>query len=136
MNLSAARAYAAQGRWVAMCPRPHCNAAEMLRPWQPLFHCRACHAEAPCEWPPDAPEISAVLASRQNPAWMNWFPPNHELALRAGCPHGQSVADLLAETEEHQAELAEWASYGPAAPASIRVPQLEQFPLIRPALNA
>lgn len=107
-----ARAYANHGRWVADCPRPHCTNAERLVPWQPVFHCSACHAQAPCQWPPDAPELQAALAGRGNPAWMNWFPDGHEVALRHGCPHGQSVADLIAENAEHATELAEWASFG------------------------
>ena len=110
-----ARAYANHGRWVADCPRPYCGNAELLAPWQPQFHCGTCHAEAPCEWPREAAEISAVLAGRGNPRWQNWFPPEHPLALAAGCPHGQSPADLLGENEEHAAELAEWAAFGPSA---------------------
>ncbi len=107
-----ARAYANHGRWIADCPRPHCGSAELLVPWQPLFHCSACHAEAPCEWPRDAADITTVLAARGNSRWMSWFPADHPLAVAAGCPHGQSVADLLAEDDEHAAELAEWASFG------------------------
>jgi hypothetical protein len=107
-----ARAYANQGRWVADCPRPYCGSAELLVPWQPVVRCRACHAEAPCEWPENAEGITTVLAARGNPGWMNWFPAGHPLALAAGCPHGQSVADLLAEDDEHAGELAAWHDFG------------------------
>jgi hypothetical protein len=107
-----ARAYANQGRWVADCPRPHCGSAVRLVPWQPSVHCIECHAEAPCEWPEDAEDIAAVLAARGNPHWMNWFPADHPLALKSGCPHGQSVADLLAEDGEHATELAAWHDFG------------------------
>ncbi len=110
--MTRARAYANQGRWVADCPRPYCGSAELLVPWQPQFHCRACHAEAPCEWPADAEGITTVLAARGNPRWMNWFPSGHPLALTAGCPHGQSVTDLLAEDGEHAGELAAWHDFG------------------------
>lgn len=109
-----AQAYANNGRWIADCPRPFCGSAVLLVPWQPQVHCSACHAEAACEWPDDAQDITTVLAARGNPAWMNWFPLGHDLALRHGCPHGQSVADLLAEDDEHATELAEWASFGQA----------------------
>jgi hypothetical protein len=107
-----ARAYANQGRWVADCPRPYCGSAVLLVPWQPLVHCPECHAEAPCEWPRDAEGITTVLAARGNPYWMNWFPLDHPLAIKHGCEHGQSVADLLAEDDEHATELAAWHEFG------------------------
>jgi hypothetical protein len=129
MSSPLARAYANNGKWIADCPRPHCTSAELLLPWQPQFHCRSCHAEAPCEWPRDAPQLSEVLAGRGNPKWMNWFPAGHEMALRHGCPHGQSVTDLLGEDEEHASELQEWRSFGPATVTGILIPQLGWFQL-------
>jgi hypothetical protein len=103
-----ARAYVNQGRWIADCPRPHCgNAEEFLHPEngdRQGFHCTNCHHIAPVEWPENAEAITAALAKRPVPQTRNWFPSNHELALRAGCPHGQSVADLEAETREHEGQ--------------------------------
>jgi hypothetical protein len=96
-----ARAYHNHSRWVADCPRAHCANAEALAPAQGTFHCSACHHVAPLDWPADAEQITVTLARRPVPSTRNWFPSGHELALRAGLPHGQSVADLEAETREH-----------------------------------
>jgi len=122
-----ARAYVNRGRWIADCPRPHCGSAELLDPWQPVFLCGACLAEAIVDWPRDAAAISSVLAARGNPAWMNWFPAGHHLALISNCPHGQTIGDLLAEDEEHAQELAEWASFGTPVEAMMRT-QVGRFP--------
>ena len=110
-----ARAYANHGRWLADCPRPFCSNAEQLSGAQglPLFHCTACGAEAPIEWPPDAAELTAVLAARGNKAWMNWYPAGHPIAGRFSLPSGQTVADLHAEDLEHAPELAAWRSFDP-----------------------
>lgn len=121
-----ARAYANHGRWLADCPRPHCGSAEKLAGGQPWFRCSACGAQAPVDWPPDAPELAAVLAARGNPKWMNWYPAGHDVAERCGLPSGQSVADLLAENAGHAAELAEWHSLGVEM---MNVPQLGRFPV-------
>jgi hypothetical protein len=94
-------AYVNHGRWVAGCGRRDCAGAERLEPRQPRFHCANCHWEAPVQWPPDADGIWAALAARPVPQTRNWFPAGHELALRSGCPHGQTVAGLIAETYEH-----------------------------------
>lgn len=108
-----AYAYANQARWIADCPRPYCGSAERLTAWQPQFACSRCGATTPLEWPPDAREISAVLAARGAPQWQNWFPAGHPLALAAGCPHGQTVTDLIGENAGHAAEMAAWNSLGP-----------------------
>lgn len=96
-----ARAYLNHGRWISDCPRPYCGNAEGLSPGQVGFHCSNCGQIADVEWPPNAPEITAALDKRPVPQTRNWFPAGHELALRSGCPHGQTVADLEAETREH-----------------------------------
>jgi hypothetical protein len=107
-----ARAYFNHGRWVADCPREYCSYAFELEPGQDRYLCRTkqrragvppkgCGADAPIEWPTDAGEIQRVLEMRPVEATQNWFPEGHALAVAAGLPHGQSVADLLGENEEH-----------------------------------
>jgi hypothetical protein len=95
------RAYLNHGRWIAGCGRQYCANAERLEPRQALFHCSSCRWEALVEWPPDVDEIQAVLEMRPVPETRNWFPAGHELALRSGCPHGQTAVDLLAENYEY-----------------------------------
>lgn len=99
--MTLARAYVNHGRWIADCTRPYCANAEKLAPRQAFFHCSNCHREAAVEWPPDAGDIQSVLALRPVPQTRNWFPASHELALRSGCPHGQTAVDLLAENYEY-----------------------------------
>lgn len=96
-----ARVYVNHGRVIADCPRPYCANAEKLSPRQGTFHCSNCLMVAEVEWPSDLDEILAVLGRRPVPQTRNWFPDGHELALRSGCPHGQSVADLEAENREY-----------------------------------
>ena len=95
------RAYVNHGRWVADCVREFCNNAMRLEPRQAAYRCSNCGLDAAIEWPADADEIWRVLERRPVPQTRNWFPAGHDLAVRAGCPHGQTVADLLAENEEH-----------------------------------
>lgn len=104
--LAAARARARvnHGRWIADCPRPYCANAVKLDPRQPLFHCAGeggCQMIADIEWPPDADDIWQVLLERPVPATRNWYPPDHDEAVRLSIPHGQSVADLRAEHREY-----------------------------------
>ena len=107
-----ARAYFNHGRWVADCPREFCTYAFELEPGQETYLCRTrprrpgaapggCGAEAPIEWPADAEEIQRALELRPVESTRNWLPAGHPLAVAAGVPHGQTVADLLAENEEH-----------------------------------
>jgi hypothetical protein len=96
-----ARAYVNHGRVVADCPRGGCASAEALTPGQGTFYCTACQHVASVEWPDGLAEIVAALEARPALATRNWFPAGHELALRAGCPHGQSAAELDAETREY-----------------------------------
>lgn len=95
-----ARAYVNQGRWVADCPQL-CGGALALAPAQTAFPCPECRAITAVEWPDDVDAIWEALAKRPVPNTRNWFPPDHHLAVRAGCPHGQSVKDLDGETYEH-----------------------------------
>jgi hypothetical protein len=95
------RAYVNHGRWVADCCREFCNNAMKLKARQSGFHCANCGLDAVIEWPADADEIWRALERRPVPQTRNWFPSEHLLAVRAGVEHGQTVADLLAENEEH-----------------------------------
>lgn len=107
MRRYVARAYINQGRWVADCPRPHCTNAQLLAPGQMTFDCgiletglrspSGCNLICEIDWPPNAAELLAELERRPVPGTRNWFPADHELAMRANCPHGQSVADLDTE---------------------------------------
>ena len=97
-----ARAYYNHGRWVADCSRPYCGGAEDLTARQGGFVCSNCRQLDTVEWPADADEITAALERRPVPQTRNWFPAGHDLALRSGCPHGQSVADLLEEQREYE----------------------------------
>lgn len=95
-----ARAYVNFGRWIADCPTD-CGSALQLQAQQGMFHCVECGHIAPVEWPEDADPITEELAKRPAPRNRNWFPKGHDLALRAGLPHGQSVKELQDETVEH-----------------------------------
>ncbi len=99
-----ARVYQNHGRTVCDCPRPYCANAEKVEPRQATFHCSNCMQVAEIEWPSDFDEILEVLALRPVPQTRNWFPSGHELALRTGLPHGQTVADLVAENNEYGVE--------------------------------
>lgn len=107
-----ARVY--RGEWIADCPRPHCGNAEKLAAWQPLFACSNlwCGIQVPVTWPPDAGAILEVLRGRGAAQWMNWFPAGHPVAVAAGCPHGQTVDDLITESAEHAEELEAWHWFG------------------------
>ena len=94
-----ARAWVYSGAWVADCPSG-CGNVETLT-GTGAFHCSYCGHLAPVEFPAAIEEITQVLNRRPIPHTRNWFPPGHDLALRAGLPHGQSVNDLLVENDEH-----------------------------------
>lgn len=96
-----ARAYVNFGRWIADCPID-CGSAMQLQPGQAAFHCPECGHLTTVEWPSNPDEIWEALGKRQAKRNRNWFPSGHQLALRSGSPHGQSVAELDAETEENK----------------------------------
>ena len=98
-NRACARIYA--GMWIADCTRPDCANAEKLTLRQSIFYCSNCRQIAEMDWPDDADDLWAVLAVRPVPQTRNWFPEGHDLAVRSGTPHGQTVADLEAENREH-----------------------------------
>lgn len=96
-----ARAYINFGRWVADCPL-ECGNALALQPGQANYFCAppgGCGHMGTIEWPDNADELWSALENRP-PKNRNWFPSGHPLALRAGCPHGQSPKDLRDEFEE------------------------------------
>lgn len=108
-----ARAYVYSGDWVADCPRG-CGGVEHLyaranprnpaspRTVQlPTFGCSYCGMTAPIDWPPNLAEILTVLMLRPVPHTRNWYPQDHDVAVRFRIPHGQSVDDLRAENREH-----------------------------------
>lgn len=112
-----ARAYVYGGQWVADCPRPGegtkpgCSNAEFL--YEPsrmngprdreksFFICSHCGFQAVIKWPRRREEILMALMVRPVPDNRNWYPIDHPVAVRFGLPHGQSIADLLAENEDH-----------------------------------
>lgn len=96
-----ARAYVNHGRWIAECPN-QCGSARKLEPNEVSFMCSECHVICGIEWPGDADEIWEALQERQFPRTKNWFPSGHDLALRAGLPHGQTPADLRQEQKDHE----------------------------------
>ncbi len=95
-----ALAYVNFGRWVADCPQ-NCGSALELRPGMTMFPCPECKVVSEVEWPADADGIWEALGERPAPRNRNWFPRGHELAIRAGVPHGQTVKQLREETAEH-----------------------------------
>jgi hypothetical protein len=109
-----ARAYVYAGDWVADCPRACGNVEHLFdranprdlssarTARKPVYHCSYCqYFTGDIEWPADAEEIVAALSVRPIPHTRNWYPSDHEVAVRAGIPHGQSVADLVDENHDH-----------------------------------
>lgn len=96
-----AAAYVNWGKWVADC-RLDCGYAVALKNSQASFVCEisggGCGHINTVEWPSNVSEIWDALIERPMPKTRNWFPNNHVLAVRAGCPHGQTVKDLREET--------------------------------------
>lgn len=100
---NAAMAYVNMGRWVADCPAM-CGGAVELEPKQTALPCGTCGALSVVVWPPDADGIWMALSVRPLPRTRNWFPKDHDLAVRSGTPHGQTVDDLRRETREYMGE--------------------------------
>lgn len=84
------------GRFIAECP---CGDAREVLPGQRAETCAAGHAMT-LHWPGNAAQIMAVLSERLSDKRRNWFPRNHPLAIQLGQPHGQTVDELRAETEQ------------------------------------
>lgn len=100
MITTRARAYVNHGRWIADCPA-ECGSALALQPHDTTYHCRECKTLSAIEWPKDPDGIWEALMRRPFARNRNWFPEGHDLALRGGMPHGQTVKDLDDETESH-----------------------------------
>lgn len=96
-----AYAYVNHGRWVIDCLADGCNAGVELKKRVGLIQCQDCYHLNNVEFPSDADEIIEVLERRPDARNRNWFPQGHDLALRYGVAHGQSVADLVAENVEN-----------------------------------
>lgn len=109
-----ARAYVYHGNWVADCPDPECGNVEHLfgeeRPKgqrtvrKTAFHCSNCGQLSLIEWSDQEAEIMAVLEQRPVPQTRNWYPANHDTAVRFRVEHGQSVDQLRQENRDHGVE--------------------------------
>lgn len=95
-----ALAYYNHGRWIADCPED-CGSAADLDPRRGVYHCSACQCITKVIWPHNADDITETLSVRPKRN-RNWYPANHLLALRFGIPHGQTVDELIEETEVHR----------------------------------
>lgn len=93
-------AYYNHGRWVGDCPS-NCGSATLLKPGESSFFCHECKYVSKISWPHNTDEIMEALAMRSK-QHQNWFPTNHDLALRFGLPHGQTVEELREETEANR----------------------------------
>lgn len=100
LHTTRARAYVNFGRWVADCPAG-CGSARQLASHEAMFACGECHTISPIEWPDQADEIWEALQKRKFPKNRNWYPAEHDVALAAGAPHGQSAKELDEETHEN-----------------------------------
>ena len=78
-----------QGRWVASCVTAHCYNAHLVTPGD-RFVCGNCGADhGLVVFPDDTTLIDVALSARRVPQTRNWSP-------------GETVADLIAETLEHE----------------------------------
>lgn len=104
-------AYVYGGEWVADCPAG-CNNVEFVYEKtfmngprdrrRNFFQCS--HCGFACEkivFPRREHEILEILMKRPDPSTRNWYPQDHPVAIKFHLPHGQSPADLVAESEEH-----------------------------------
>ncbi len=99
LQITYAQAYVNFGRWVADCPL-ECGNALLVEPGQGSFFCQppgGCGHIGTLVWDANYAEIWRALEERQMPKTRNWFPKDHPLALKAGCPSGQTVEELREE---------------------------------------
>jgi hypothetical protein len=52
-------------------------------------------------WPRREHDILELLQKRPIPQTRNWYPKDHPVAVKFRIPHGQTLAELAAENEEH-----------------------------------
>lgn len=115
----AVQAYVYHGNWIAECSRDGCSNAEFLfwlryadRPASAAnprevrkgaFLCTNCGGLDTVDWPEEGfvRELDAVLAARPVPDTRNWYPAGHPVAVTCRLPHGQSLAEVRAESEAH-----------------------------------
>jgi hypothetical protein len=95
-----AEVFAAQGFWVARCPRPYCFGAEHYGPrrsgallelgnlTETGMRCKECGGTFAAVWPADRVEIERILMERPDPFNRNWLP-------------GETLHDLLGENITH-----------------------------------
>lgn len=90
------------GKWVAMCPRPHCSNGECFGRCDDgsfgglvedgTYRCRpdkgGCGLICRAQWPANVREIERVLLARPVPGTRHWSP-------------GETLAELVAENIEH-----------------------------------
>lgn len=104
-----ARAYVYAGQWVADCPRG-CNNTELL--FEKIlglpdrrkteYLCSYCkYHTSTIEWPPNETDIELVLNLRPIPYNRNWYPKDHDVAVRFRIPHGQTIEELREENAAH-----------------------------------
>jgi len=94
--------YINYGRVIVDCPA-ECGNAFLVKPGETQKHCRSagrCDTVFQLLIPSNLSELMAELERRPDKSTRNWFPVDHPLAVRAGAPHGQTVADLAAEFEQ------------------------------------
>lgn len=101
--------YINYGRVVVDCPSdPACGNAFLVKPGETQKYCNSagvCSTLFQLIVPSNLSELLAELDRRPDRSTRNWFPANHPLALRAGLPHGQTVADLAAEFEQMRGDV-------------------------------
>lgn len=100
------RAYVYAGDWVGDCPRSCGNVELLVDPRtgkdRTIYRCSYCHLVVEkIDWPSNRGDIMSVLNLRPVPHNRNWYPLDHETALKFRLPHGQSVEDLKEENREH-----------------------------------
>lgn len=110
-----ARAYVYNGEWVADCPSD-CKSTQFVEDKRDedrgvagtvgtrmdYFYCTYCSTlTQSIRWPADADEIKEVLDRRPLRHTRNWYPEGHLVALQAGIPDGETVAELRAENAAH-----------------------------------
>lgn len=108
-----ARAYVYSGDWVSDCPRLGCaNVEHLFKPeriggprirQESFFICSHCGAQSIIDWPPRdfMLAVTEILMRRPIPGNRNWYPADHETAVRFRIEHGQSLDDLRQENEAH-----------------------------------
>jgi hypothetical protein len=108
-----ARAYVYSGDWVSDCPRPGCaNVEHLFEPvtiggprirQKSFFTCSYCGMQSVIDWPTQdfMLAVTEILSRRPIPSNRNWYPADHETAVRFKIEHGQTLDQLREENESH-----------------------------------